>query len=404
MKLIRNMIRFFFSKIVLIITLVIAVVFLGVFLFFNIEAFNSATWIYSASMQTLGTLIALLPISYGYYIANLDNEKNNNLDRYIINRLKQDVYYDMMSVIFFAIIVIVMNLISFFIDYQGIYTFIIIFFTTISIGQISIYIYHLFDPNKVNEILKEFDAGTIVPGQKEISLDQFITEYLNLEVEVKDYITNQHDNEVIANLPLYDIVDKYSKNYPEIDKYYQDFKEIIFHRNNLIHNYADTQVDYSKYQNMLNLKEYYRKLNIEFVQNNIFKNITSVKNIIEQAIKDFQLTTYKQNNNLIEDIISSLHAYFVSDYYECVSDESNQDVDFEIFQNNYSRRKLVGIDVLQSPSKNMYNLAKNYFKRFEQRYLYLTSIFFDNKTKEIVIYYQTKDKQIKRVIISYSGE
>ena len=402
MEMLRNMVRFFKNKLIIIISFVITIIYIGLYIFITVTSFKDATWIYSASMQTLATLIALLPISYGYYVQNLDNERNEDFDSYIINRLKRDVYYDMMTVIFFALFVILINLISFFITEQGFYSFLIAYLTTLSVGHITIYIYRLFDPNKVSEILKEYDVGKIEPGQKLITLDQFITDYLELESKVKDFITSQNDSELLANMPLYDIVDVYSKDYPEIEQNYDRFKEIIFHRNNVIHNYSDVQVDYQKYQSLLELKSLFQKYNFTFIQNNIFTNVLNVKNLIEDALKEFHLTE-NSSLNVDEEVKALLRSYFISDYYECVSEDSDLDVDVEIVQNNFSSFKIVGIEIKQIGSKNIFHIAESFFERFQERYLYLFVIFYNTDTKTFVVLYQNQDKSTKRFMVSYKG-
>jgi hypothetical protein len=402
MKMFKQAVRFFKNRYVILLSVIITLSFVSIYFFLPVSKFEGATWVYSASMQTLATLIALLPISYGYYVANLDNEKNEDFDSYVIDRLKKDVYYDMMTVIFFSIFVILVNLMCFFALNEGLFTYLVAYLTTISIGHISIYIYRLFDPHKVSEILKEFDIGKIDPTQKNISLDQFITDYLELESEVKDLITNENDNDLLSNIPLYDIVDLYSKDYPEIEVNYMVFKEIIFHRNNLIHNYSDVNVDYAKYLKLINLKKVFQDYNNKFIQKNIFSSVSAIKKQIEEALSEFQLNDTESIKDIPLEIISLLHSHFISDYYDCVSDVANLDVDFEINQNNYSGNKLVGINIKQVLTKNVYNLAKSFFKRFEDRYMYLVSIFYISKAKEFIVYYQTSDKQIKKFVVPFT--
>lgn len=369
---------------------------------------NNFTWIYSSSMQTLAALIALLPISYGFYINNLDHEYNDNLDSYIIERLKSDVYYSMMTVIVYSLIVIIINLFSFFFDFHVNVTFIIALLTIGGIGLISRYIYTLFDPRRVKEILKEFDTSANTdPNQKIISLDTFITKYLELETSIKDFISNENDNEMIDALPLYDIVDNLSKDFPQIQQHYDTFKEIIFHRNNLIHNYTDTVVDYSKYQRMLDLKDLFDKQNQIFINRHIFKSVLIIRKTIETSlleyISDMQKDMDEPNalpTQLKEDIASLLHSYFVSDYYNTSSLDEAKDCDFEVIQNNYSERKLLGIDIKSIKPRNLTAIANAYFKRLDQRFIYLFLINFDANDKQFTIMYQTKDGQFREFQIS----
>jgi len=358
-------------------------------------------------MQTLAALIALLPISYGYYISNLDNENSDDFDTYIVNRLKSDVYFEMMTVILYSLIVIILNLLSFFVIYNVHFSFVIALLTIQGIGLIALYIYRLFDPNKVKEILKEFDTTSeIDPNQKVISLDEFITNYLELETLVKDYISNENDNEMIDSLPLYDIVDNLSKDFPEINEHYDTFKEIIFHRNNLIHNYTDTVVDYSKYAKIIELKDLFEKLNNMFIQKKIFGNVVKIKSTVETCLKEYLLDM--QNSDIAigsipddfkEDIISLLHSYFISEYYITKSLDDAQDADFEVLQNNYSERKIIGMDVKSILPKNLRSIAASYFNRLGQRFMYVFLINFDPKQNVFIVMYRTKDNELRSIVV-----
>lgn len=368
-----------------------------------IDLSNKSTWIYSSSMQTLAALIALLPISYGYYISNIDDEIKEKMDSYIIDRLKQDVYYDMMAVILYCIFVIILNLISFFINYSDTLILVIALLTIEGIGLMALYIYRLFNPNKVKEILKEFDASNASDSnQKQISLDTFITEYLRLETQVKDFISNENDNELVDKLPLYDIVDNFSKDFDEIQENFNTFKEIIFHRNNLIHNYNETVVDYNKYEKMIELKELFEKWNIAFVQKRIFGNVITIKNTVETVLKeyktDYQNKELKQGGlplDFKEEIISLLSSYFINDYYYTNSFEAAKDIDFEIVQNNYSERRILGINIKSISKKDYTQISSSFFKRMSKRFLYVFLINFDPDLKLFLIQYNTKDNGIK---------
>jgi len=76
------------------------------------------TWIYSSSMQTLAAIIALLPISYSYYLRKVEDEKGKHYDGYILKKLEKDVYYEMMFVIIFSIVTILINLFFLFSEYE----------------------------------------------------------------------------------------------------------------------------------------------------------------------------------------------------------------------------------------------------------------------------------------------
>lgn len=408
MKSLSKALRIFVNKYSILLTVfLITIYFIFSYVFSTQLQPSDVTWIYSSSMQTLAALIALLPISYGYYITNLDNEQNESLDSYIIERLKSDVYIDMMTVIVYSLVVIVINLLSFFFVYQVHFALLIALLTIEGIGLISLYIYRLFDPNKVREILKEFDTSKdIDPNQQVISLDTFITKYLELETTVKDFISNENDNELVDTLPLYDIVDNLSKDFPQIQEHYDTFKEIIFHRNNLIHNYTDTVVDYNKYTKIIELLDLFEKLNNMFIQRKVFGNVVKVKNTIDVCLKEY--LSDRQNRqeeaglvpeDMKEGIVSLLHSYFISDYYFTKSLEEASDTDFEIIQNNYSERKLVGIDVKSINTKNVNAISKSFFSRLENRFTYLFLINFEPKHNQFSVMYKTKDNEFRTVIV-----
>lgn len=408
MTFLRHAFGFLISIYNLILTSVLIAVYFIMVYWIKIDMVDSnVTWVYSSSMQTLAALIALLPISYGYYITNLDNEKSDELDSYIIQRLKQDVYFEMMTVIAFSLIVIILNLISFFLQYHIISSFVIALLTIEGIGLIALYIFRLFDPKKVRDILREFDTSSeIDPNQTKVSLDTFITTYLELETAVKDFLSNENDNEMVDALPLYDIVDNLSKDFPEVNEHYDTFKEIIFHRNNLIHNYTDTIVDYNKFSKMIELKELFERYDDEFVHKKVFPNVGFIRRIIEKGLNEYLVD---RQNELVdigsvledykEDVVSLLHSYFISEYYDTVSIEDASDADFEVHQNNYSERKLLGIDVKSIDPKKLRAIANSFFVRLNQRFLYLFLINFDPEHNQFILMYQTKDKALRSVVV-----
>ncbi len=369
---------------------------------------SNSTWVYSSSMQTLAALIALLPISYGYYINNVEEVKSEDYDSYIIDRLKKDVYYEMLTVSTYSLIVIVINLVSFFLKYNIVSSFIIGLLTVEGIGLIALYIYRLYDPDKAKEILKEFDKeGEKVEGAMQISLDTFITTYLELETSVKDYLSNENDSELFDDMPLYDIVDNVSKDVQLLKEHYTTFKEIIFHRNNLVHNYTETSVDYRKYQKMVELKKLFDKYNDDFVKQKIFHNTYDVRKIIEVSLLEYlsdRQNVQSESGVILEDykeeVASLLHSYFVSQYYETRSLEEAVECDFEIVQNNYSKRPIVGIDIKSLEEKNLRKISSGFFDRLREHFMYLFLINFDPQKGQFMIMYQTKRHELKTIIVS----
>lgn len=365
---------------------------------------NNYTWIFSASMQTLAALIALLPISFSFYLRKIEDQKTKEFDSYILKRLEKDVYYEMMFVIMFSLFAIIVNLGSLFFDFYFVYAIIATALTLLSVSYVIIYIYRLFDPDRIFDVLMEFDTETetvLDPEQKVVTLDVFITDYLTLETVVKDYISNENDNSLIDKLPLYDIVDNLSKDFPVIEQYFQDFKEIIFHRNNLIHNYNEVIVDYNKYLKIKWLTQIFEKHNDKFITDKIFSNVTSVKNLIEMALSEY-LTDYRNIDKSIDNIqiqtyeetlSAHLQSHFISDYYETLDFDESGDTDFEVIQNNFSNRKLVGIEMKMTDSKSFKTLAKSAYVRLGSKYKYLFIINYDVIGGQFEISYQAKDKK-----------
>ncbi len=353
-------------------------------------------------MQTLAALIALLPISYSYYIHNMEDVKKDDYDGYIIKKLKKDVYYEMMFVIIYSLFVIIFNLFNLYLIYNIKSALFTIFLTAVAIQFLVIYIYRLFDPDRVKSILKDLDKSSMNKSQVKISLDEFITQYLNLETAIKDYISNENDNELIDKLPLYDIVDNLSKDFPEINKYYESFKEIIYHRNNLIHNYHDVGVDFEKYEKINELIRIFDRKNQDFVMDNIFASVSSINSIIEKTLSEYllELQSLKEMEDnylgdLRENICSLFHSHFVNNYYYAKSLDEATEADFEIIQNNYSNRKIVGIDIRTVDSKELKNIAEPYFNRLNDRFIYLLLINFNHKNHSFEIIYKTKDNKTK---------
>lgn len=406
----KHIVSFFQSIFVVVLSILLVLVFVLFVFVFNVELDESiTTWVYSSSMQTLGALIALLPISYAYYINNLDNDNSDILDSYVVNQLKRDVYFDLMLVISYCFTVILVNLCGFIFMNNFNLSLVVILMTVEGVGLIAFYILRLFNPNKVNDILKQYDTAHEVDStlkQKSISLDSFITEYLELEEQVKNFLSNENDNALVDNLPLYDIVDVFSKDYLEISDNYDTFKEIIFHRNNLIHNYNDTNVDYAKYLKIQDLVELFQRNNNQFIAKKVFGNVLSIKNIVEKSLKEYLLDMQNKTTlttdiaiDFKDEVVSLLHAYFISDYYTTFSLDEADETDFEIIQNNYSERKLVGIDIKSIKSKNISTIASSYFARLKNKFLYLLLINYDPSNNSFTLIYSTKDEELRHILV-----
>ena len=395
----------------------LAMLFVFIFSFilftFNIleDSTSNFTWIYSASMQTLAALIALLPISFSFYLRKVDDQKTKEFDSYILEKLEKDVYYEMMFVIIFSLFSIIMNLGALFFEFYYIYAVVATLFTLLSVQFVVVYIWRLFDPDRIFEVLKEFDVGeksALDPSQKVILLDEYITKYLTLEATVKDYLSNENDNSLVDELPLYDIVDNLSKDFPVLEQYFKDFKEIIFHRNNLIHNYNAVIVDYNKYLKIIELITLFEKYNDQFVAENIFNNVSQVKSLINQSLNEY-LNDYRIKDKSTgtshyqtyeEDLTDFLENNFISDYYLTLDFEEKGEADFEVIQNNYSNRKLVGVELKMTDSDNFKKICKPNLAKLSKKYLYVFIINFDVANNRFELNYKTKDNKIKFDIFS----
>jgi len=395
----------------------LAMLFVFIFSFilftFNIleDSTSNFTWIYSASMQTLAALIALLPISFSFYLRKVDDQKTKEFDSYILEKLEKDVYYEMMFVIIFSLFSIIMNLGALFFEFYYIYAVVATLFTLLSVQFVVVYIWRLFDPDRIFEVLKEFDVGeksALDPSQKVILLDEYITKYLTLEATVKDYLSNENDNSLVDELPLYDIVDNLSKDFPVLEQYFKDFKEIIFHRNNLIHNYNAVIVDYNKYLKIIELITLFEKYNDQFVAENIFNNVSQVKSLINQSLNEY-LNDYRIKDKSTgtshyqtyeEDLTDFLENNFISDYYLTLDFEEKGEADFEVIQNNYSNRKLVGVELKMTDSVNFKKICKPNLAKLSKKYLYVFIINFDVANNRFELNYKTKDNKIKFDIFS----
>ena len=98
----------------------------------------------------------------------------------------------MMFVIIFSLFSIIMNLGALFFEFYYIYAVVATLFTLLSVQFVVVYIWRLFDPDRIFEVLKEFDVGeksALDPSQKVILLDEYITKYLtNICIVCKENI------------------------------------------------------------------------------------------------------------------------------------------------------------------------------------------------------------------------
>jgi len=359
------------------------------------------TWIYSTSMQVLGALIALLPISYSFYLANIDKTKNEELDSYVLETLKKDGYHELMFVVTVSVLTIVINLVFFFLEDREVYALIAAFFSLLSIQLVSIFIYQLFDPERANIILKQFDVPTEYdPTHKRVTLDEFIKEYKSLEIIVKDFISKDGNHEKLGKMTFFDVVDTYSKDFKLIQMYSEDFKEIIFHRNNVTANSSDVMVDYTKYVKIVGLIKEFDKANEQFVAVRIFANVSSVRNKIDDALNEY-LDAY--NNGREADLIPRnyqrklagiLVNQFNSKYYNKQVFAKGATTDLEIVQKNFSKRKLVGIDFKLLDSNRFNSVSKSLFRKLQDEYMYIFTINFNIEHSVFEVAYLTKDHKM----------
>ncbi len=90
----KQLLKFLTLKQNIILFFGLLIIFVVIYLVFTLNPNDAnVTWIFSSSMQTLAALIALLPISYSYYLHNIEAAKKDDYDNYIIKKLEKDVYY-----------------------------------------------------------------------------------------------------------------------------------------------------------------------------------------------------------------------------------------------------------------------------------------------------------------------
>ena len=135
-------------------------------------------------------------------------------------------------------------------------------------------------------------------------------------------------------------------------------------------------------------------------------NILIIKNTIEKSLKEYLLDMQNRSTastelaaDFKEDVVSLLHSYFISVYYTTLSLEEADEADFEITQNNYSERKLVGIDIKSIKSKNITTISSSFFARLKNKFMYLVLINYDPANNSFTIIYQTKDKEVRSTTI-----
>lgn len=390
--------RYFF------VVLVLVIVFLAFFAKLDDHPENY-TWIYSTSMQVLGALIALLPISYSFYLSNIDTKKENAYDTYVLEKLKKDGYYELMFVITISVFTIVINLVFFFLENTLVNAIIAAFFSLLSIQLVTIFIYQLFDPERVNYVLREFDVPTAFDStHKRITLDEFADEFMKLEIVVKDFVTKDNAKLKIDKMPLYDIIDKFKNDYKKLEIFYEDFKEIIFHRNNVIHNYADVIIDSNKYAKVVSLIKEFTKANDEFVSLKLVGNVSTIRNKIDISINEY-LNIIKNNfgfdinqNNYERKLGEVISSHFESPHYTTKLFEKGSSTDFEIVQNNYTNRKLVGIDFKRLDSNRFNETSKDLFRKLQGEFMYIFTINYNAKNNLFEVSYLTKENKMRYYI------
>ena len=127
--------------------------------------------------------------------------------------------------------------------------------------------------------------------------------------------------------------------------------------------------------------------------------------IIDEFIYDYR-------NSLIDDgtrkfetyeekLSNMLKSSFVSDYYETKEFGEADEVDFEVIQNNYSNRLLVGIDMKVTGSKNFSNYANSIMFRQKDKFIYLFLINLNIKNEMFEVIYLTKSNVQKLYTINF---
>ena len=367
----------------------------------GVQTLNEAT-IYATLIAVNSALIALLPISYGFYLNNLESEQTSKFDLFLIKQLQKDAYFEMMFVILFAVITIAIKVLFLLSPVPVLFTLISVILGLIAIQYVTVFNIRLFDPDRVLKVLSSLDKSSSHDLVRKVSLDQFIQRYLELETQIKNYISLHQETKLIESLPLYDIVDQFSSEFPMIQEDYQGLKEIIYHRNNIIHNYHKTKIDPLKFDALNILAERYKKATNRFIEEELYANVTVPKNLVLKTCEDFLQDerrlhdfTFHGFNELLSTLLDT---YFTNPLVQ-IQHDFDKDLDYLVQLNNYSMQPLLGIAMHHTSEKNFDALAKRVFAT-STKTRYVFAINLSNDKSKFTVMYLTKDKQVRIETIS----
>jgi hypothetical protein len=362
----------------------------------GIQTLNEAT-IYATLIAVISALIALLPISYGFYLNNLESEQTSKFDLFLIKQLQKDAYFEMMFVILFAVITIAVKVLFLLSPVPVLFSLISVILGLVAIQYVTVFNIRLFDPDRVLKVLSAMDKTSSHDLVRKVSLDQFIQRYLDLETEIKNYISLHQETKLIESLPLYDIVDQFSSEFPMIQEDYDSLKEIIYHRNNIIHNYHKTKIDPVKFDALNLLTERYKKATNRFIEDELYANVTVPKNLVIKTCEDFLQDerrlhdfTFHGYNELLSTLLDT---YFTNELVR-IQHDFDKDLDYLVQLDNYSKQSLIGIAMHHTSEKNFDALAKRVFgTSTKTRYVFAINLSTDKS--KFTMMYLTKDKQVR---------
>jgi hypothetical protein len=362
----------------------------------GVQTLNEAT-IYATLIAVISALIALLPISYGFYLNNLESEQTSKFDLFLIKQLQKDAYFEMMFVILFAVMTIAIKVLFLLSPVPLLFTLISVILGMIAIQYVTVFNIRLFDPDRVLKVLASMDKTNSHDLLRKVSLDQFIQRYLELETEIKNYISLHQETSVIESLPLYDIVDQFSDDFPMIQEDYLALKEIIYHRNNIIHNYHKINIDPSKFDALTHLSERYKKATNRFIEEELYANVTVPKSLVVKSCHDFLQDERRLHDfsfHGFNELLSTLLDTYFNNPLVQVQHDFDKDLDYVVQLNNYSKQPLLGIAMHHTSEKNFDSLAKRVFaKSTKHRYVFAMNLATDKS--KFTVMYLTKDKQIR---------
>jgi hypothetical protein len=182
-----------------------------------------------------------------------------------------------------------------------------------------------------------------------------------------------------------------------IQEDYESLKEIIYHRNNIIHNYHKTNIDAVKFDQLSLLNDRFKKATNRFIEEELYTNVTVPKSLVVKTCEDFLQDERRLHDFTFHgynELVSTLLDTYFSSPLVLIQHDFDKDLDYTVYLNNYSRQPLIGIAMHHTSEKNFDALAKRVFaKATKTRYVFAINLSTDKS--KFTVMYLTKDKQVR---------